>query len=60
MQNKKFFLGATFILLTITMLGSGIQVQAVDKPANFFTVHLIAPTSNPVRDQLGSPRAPCN
>ncbi|MHA2346379.1 MAG: hypothetical protein ACXACP_06645, partial [Candidatus Hodarchaeales archaeon] len=34
------------------MLGSGIQVQAVDKPANFFSVHLIAPTSNPVRMQF--------
>ncbi len=37
--------------LLVCVVGSNIQVQASEKPEYFFFVHMIAPTSNPVRMQ---------
>ncbi len=39
------------ICLFICAVGSNVQVQASEKPEYFFFVHMIAPTSNPVRMQ---------
>jgi ABC-type transport system substrate-binding protein len=52
MNFRKLVLSIAFIFLTLTMLSNGFQAQAVDKPDYFFSVHLVAPTSNPVRMQF--------
>jgi ABC-type transport system substrate-binding protein len=50
MRLRKIVLVTVFVFLTLTMLSNGTTVQAA-KPADFFFVHVIAPTSNPVRMQ---------
>ncbi len=51
MLDKKPLLILFSIGLLISVVGSNIQVQASEKPEYFFFVHMIAPTSNPVRMQ---------
>ena len=49
--DKRSLLIIFGICLLICVAGNNIQVQASQKPEYFFFVHMVAPTSNPVRMQ---------